>query len=870
MKSIWQPLARYSDFALQTLQRWPEACQTLIDTQRLYDSGLAIMPTFPDLALADFDRSLRCYRQTECLRICWREFMGEATVEESLKALSSLAEQCIQAALIWHRNDLQNRFGKPILEDGSVAGICVIGMGKLGGAELNFSSDIDIVFIHNGAGKTTTTADQRRILQEQFFTRLAQQLCQSLDAINQYGQVYRVDTRLRPFGGSGPLVWNTDATEQYFLTQGRDWERYAWQKARPVAGDCRVGEMLLAELRPFIYRRYLDYGLFAGVRQIRADIAREAGRRRTGDNVKLGPGGIREIEFLVQSLQLLRGGAQPALQERNLLDALQLLHMHKQISETEYAQLHAAYIFLRKVENRLQMRADQQCHTLPEAVADRELLTRFYGYPDKALQWSELLEQLDMHRTRVQKLFMHWFSEPDSLSMDDRESALADFTARTDIETLKEHISNVEQQLRRTGLSKTSLQRWQSLATALCGDAAGNVELESCLTTTLDMLASIAPRSNYLALLIEQPLARMRMLKLCARSEYLTEQIRRYPVLLDDLIDPLVLQDIASDKSAIRQRLLQAQPAKTDLELWLHRTKQWQKSYQLRLAMNWLFESITHTELQKQLTWLAEVIIGELLELCREQYPELATVEFAVIAYGTLGAQEMHFTSDLDLTFLYQPDTNDPQHSEYQAARLTQKLTHWLTTPLPGESLYAIDTRLRPNGSSGTLVSSFSAFARYQAEKAWIWELQALTRARVISGASGICRVFDDIRGDVLMQSRDCYIVAAEMSSMWQRMQTQQKLSLLDECRHRLLYLCQYWFLTRPLNHPPSTNTIQQLTQLKQQIPDEADQLHALWESLQVMQIDSELLAPSALDLATVHINILTLWQQIIVEGSAA
>ena len=845
----WTPLTEYSSFARRCLKLWPQACQRLLDRGRLQRPGLAAPEAAPTTTLQVLDQHLRCYRQTEALRICWRDVNEQAGLEETLSELSMLAEQCLQSALDWHRRDALQRFGQLSDSAGNAFGFSVIALGKLGGAELNFSSDIDIMFVHNACGRSS---GPRRLHADDYVNRLGRALCNSLHKVQDGGRVYRVDTRLRPFGDSGALVWSRQAMEQYYVQQGRDWERFALQKARVVAGDRALGNELLNALQPFIYRRYLDYGLFEGIREMRAEIRRQAERQDQREHLKLGSGGIREIEFLVQSLQLLRGGREPELRHPNLLNSLQLLHRHGHLALPDCDALHAAYSELRRLENRLQMRDDRQLHQLPTASDEREAYAVFCGYRD----WASLYQTLQQHRQHVSTLFSDHLggSEPSR-----NESAAAPNHAHPvldDSRLAQADLAALHKSIERKLVDASAHRRWQRLQPQLLHACRQSKAPEQAYRNALGIIAAIARRSNYLALLLEMPQARQRMIELCADGGYLVHSLQRHPMLLDDLIDPQLLDNLATSAEALQQRMRSGIEALDDAELQWQQLQHWQESYQFRIAGNEWLGNIDSLQARQQLSWLAEAVIAISLDCCRRQRGK--TLNLAVIAFGSLGAAEMHYHSDLDLVFLYADEDREREHA---ATRLVQKLMHWLTTPGGGQRLYAIDTRLRPNGRSGTLVSSMSAFASYQQQHAWVWEWQSLCRARCICADATLQQRFAQVRHSILAPAHAPASIRQPVQDMYARLCQEHALATdsVAACRLRIQFLLQYWLLTRPLDQPGNqtgadpipTNAMAQMQLLATgfadlQAPCEA--LQGLWTQLLAArnQAQLSLVEPSA------------------------
>lgn len=818
--AVWKPLSDYSAFARRTLRLWPVACQRLLDQNRLQHASIDQPDIAFNLSLSEFDQKLREIRQTECLRIAWRDVTKAANLTETLTDLSVLAEYLLQTTLNYHQQRLKQQFGQPLQHNCEPALFCVLAMGKLGGGELNFSSDIDVVFVHNGSGQTASVNGSRSIDNTDFFTRLAQAIIRSLDAISEFGQVYRVDTRLRPYGSTGRLVWSTGAMEQYYLQEGRDWERYALLKARPVAGDIALGVELLRELQPFIYRRYLDYGLFAGVRQMSNDIATAAARKRHREHLKLGPGGIREIEFLVHSLQLLRGGQRPALRESNLLKALALLNQYDLIRPETARLLEQAYHLLRHLENGLQILDDQQTHVIPDNPEYCDHWSQLTGFND----FSELQIALQQARDYVTDHFETWFGDVDDgaatrpLNLNqpltiNQLDGWPDDIATEQLPVINTSLARINKQ----PLSSGARSRLESLLPELLQSALKTHSVEHALLHGLALLESIAGRSNYLALLQEQPQALARMLDYGARSSYIANKLQRQPALLDELIDPVTLADLPTSLDDYQQRIqLAVAQHDEDPEQQLYRLQHWRHSYALRIAANELLEKIDTQSAQQQLNWLAETTIGT--ALIQAQALIKQDVSLTVIAYGTLGANEMHYESDLDLVFLYSDETGG---AEQRATRKAQKLIHLLTSMGPGGRLYEIDTRLRPNGKSGTLVSSLRAFSEYQKNQAWVWEQQALCRARCIYGDQANQTGFQQLRQSLLVPAQADNELRDAILGMYQRVTKQQKLTPVEQWRLKAQFITQYWLLTTYLpDAAVPENLLEQLSYLAKAKPD--------------------------------------------------
>ncbi len=797
LPAVWEPLSQHSSFCRRVLSLWPAAAQQLLDGNRLHTAGVPALHFSPALETAVFDQLLREYRQTECLRIAWRDVNNAASLAETLEDLTVLAESCLQACVTFHLQQLQQAFGHPLINNETPAQFCILGMGKLGGGELNFSSDLDLLFIYSGKGKTS---GQRRITCLDFFTRLARRIVHSLDAVTVHGQVYRIDTRLRPYGSMGKLVWNSTAMEQYYASEGRDWERYALLKSRPVAGDISLGSDLLSELQPFIYRRYLDYGLFDGVRQLRHEIARAAARQDHRNNLKLGPGGIREIEFLVQSLQLLRGGQHPELRHHNLLHSLMLLQQHNFLPADTADLLNKAYCLLRQLENRLQMLDDQQRHSIPDNQAQLHNWFGLSGYSDSA----HLLEELNQLRDQVAEQFDFWFGDdaeqqpPFQLQKSDDLSGWTALLQSTlgDLDTAElTAFESCFKRILKHSLTQDGRNRLQRLLPKMLSAAADTPAPVKAALHGLTLLEKIAGRSNYLALLLEQPAALRRMLDYGARSDWVAHQLQLQPALLDELIDPITLKHMpASKQGYIDQALALTQPSEQTLEQQLALLQQWRQSSSLRIAANALFQQLDTPQSQWHLSCLAEACLQAVNAICRHLIP--SSIPLTIVAYGTLGASEMHYASDLDLVFLYADDVTTPGRS---TNRQVQKLIHLLTTIGPNSQLYEIDTRLRPNGQSGTLISSIGAFHDYQFKHAWVWEWQALCRARPIVSDDHMAALFHRTRHGILQPARERLEIQNAISEMLARIQSQEQHDAYAMSRIRLQFIVQSWLLIHAL-----------------------------------------------------------------------
>ncbi len=721
---------------------------------------------------------LRRFRNRYLLRILWREVHSLADLDETLEQLSLLADRLLDAATRYSERQLQPRFGRVKNASGEIVPLVILGMGKLGGRELNFSSDIDLIFCYSEDGQSDGA---RELSAGEYFTRLSQQVIALIDEQTSDGFVFRVDTRLRPFGESGPPVVSFSALESYLLKHGRDWERYAYVKARIVGPQppARVAKELHANLiQPFVYRRYLDFGVFESVREMQQMIATEVRRRELADNIKLGPGGIREAEFIVQALQLVRGGSTPALQSRELQKVLPLLVSERGISADDAEKIRAAYRYLRRLENFIQANRDEQTHELPVSDVDRERLCLAVNCPS----WADLLGSLDQHRNAISAQFeaiairghSHDSSTTQTLSRlwEARAGAgdWAEALGGADAEELAQSIvafasSSVANKI--DSVSEGRLQRFLPKLIELAVDSKHPV---TALSRALAVTEKVLRRSAYLALLNENQNALSRLVDLCARSQYIADQIARFPVLLDELLDPGVYADgvTKADLFAELQRRIRDAPA-ADSEAQMQVIAQFQRAAMFRIAIADFNDQLPIMKVSDGLTWLAELVLEEALRVAwldlteRHGVPHYVVGElvqeagFGIIGYGKLGGLELSYGSDLDIVFLHdskgerqQTDGDKPLDNTMFFSRLVRRLVHCLTTQTGSGELYEIDTRLRPDGRSGLLVSSVEAFERYQEENAWTWEHQALLRARPVAGSETIAEEFARVRQETL------------------------------------------------------------------------------------------------------------------------
>ncbi len=724
-----------SAYAREVLRCWRLNAGWLADDARADDPELPI------------ESRLRRYRQLEALRIQWLEVQGRHDVEQTGKLLSTLACECLEQALAQAEDVVVQRHGRLNAPPGGPARLAVLALGKLGGDELNFNSDLDLVFCHGASGQS----DGRRPLEPRdYFSRVVRELSRLMEEVTSNGRVWIVDTRLRPFGQAGAMVWSIDAMEQYFINEGRAWERYAWLKARPVAGDLGLGRELLARISPFVFRRYLDYGLFDSLRALHGEIETRSYREELQDDIKRGPGGIRELEFLVQSLQLLRGGRESTLRTSGFLPALRAARDAGVIDQAQAESVDENYRFLRALENRLQVVTGRQTHELPTDTAQRESLAVLMAQAG----WDELAERIESVRQRVRESFRKRFGGPEQRAAPSQllwppspelpsrldEAGFEDAAAAADA------LERLHGRLARRPLSAEGRRRLDRLMPELLDEVLQHSPPDTGFPDLLALIETIARRSAYLALLHERPQTLARCVRVYRGSARLAEWITASPQLLDDLLAP--------EKSPDLPRLPPVQP--DDVENSLNGLARYRQAGFVRTALGQLDGTLGRPEARVRLTRLAESVLTRMAELfLPEDDPP------AVIGYGNLGASELHYSSDLDLVFL---------HERGEApVRAVQRMINAMQLTMPGGKLYPIDTRLRPNGNAGMLVSTLESFADYQERHAWTWEHQALIRARCVFGSDEFTRNFDALRGRVLARPRDAVEVQRSLADMRRR-----------------------------------------------------------------------------------------------------
>lgn len=753
-------------------------------------------------------KELRLFRHLHMAHIAWLDLTNQQLIETSLAQVSALSQALIVQASQWLKNELAKRFGLPMGELGEQP-MYIIGMGKLGGRELNFSSDIDLIFTYPEQGMTE--GGRKSIEHQQFFTKLAQKLINALHQITADGQVYRVDMRLRPFGESGPLVMHFAAMEDYYQEQGREWERYAMVKGRVLNPDDNYYPEIADVLRPFIYRRYLDYGALDSLRKMKAMINKEVRRRQLSDNIKLGQGGIREAEFVVQSLQLIRGGREPALQEQGLLYNLALLNEMEILPTEDVTALRGSYLWLRKVEHCLQQFDDKQTQVLPDNTIDKQRLVAILGLTD----YAQFMDQLNIHMDIIHEQFLLLIGEDAAPELQKDEEALSPLEDLWQLELLPEERETIlEHWLSKEQadiFSQALITFSDSLSTSRIGQRGENIlnklipqlllvilqqapdTASESLNRCLQVFRAIYGRTAYLDLLFENQGALKQLVSLCASSPWVTDQISRFPLLLDELLNPAQLvnpTELTEYDAELRLAMLRVD--ETDLEQQMEALRQFKLCQQLKIAAADITGVLPVMKVSDHLTYLAQSIIRQVVNLAWQQMAEkygepdgtdllddqheILSRGFAVIGYGKLGGYELGYGSDLDLVFLHncnsRAPTNGPKaiDSGLFYLKLSQRILHLFNTKMPSGQLYEVDMRLRPSGNAGLLVCHINSFSDYQNQTAWTWEHQALTRARFIVGSTQLAQQFHNVRHQILAKTRDLVALREEVADMREKM----------------------------------------------------------------------------------------------------
>ena len=809
----WAQFARVSaasDFVIEQSVRDPFMLLSLVQSGEL-DRPFARGELCGQIAEAvstaqtedELGRVLRRQRTRHQVRIIWRDLNRQADLVQTCRDLSDMADASIDQAYQWLYRRHCDQFGTPTgRRSGEPQQMVILGMGKLGAVELNLSSDIDLIFAYPEGGETVGV--KRPLDNQEFFIRLGQRLIKALDPITVDGFVFRVDMRLRPYGSSGALVLSFNALEQYYQDQGRDWERYAMIKSRVVAGDHVAGEQLQEMLRPFVYRRYLDFSAIEALRTMKQLIQQEVRRKGMADNIKLGSGGIREVEFIAQAFQLIHGGRDLSLQQRPLLKVLSTLEGQGYLPPAVISELREGYEFLRYTEHAIQAIADRQTQMLPDSAQDQARIAFMLGFSD----WDAFHEKLMFWRGRVAWHFAQVIADPDEdegvesevvvggewlplwEEAQDEEAACRQLEEGGFADATKalKALASLRASPQLRAMQRLGRERLDAFIPRLLAQAVEHENPDLVLERVLPLVEAVARRSAYLVLLTENPGALRRLLTLCAASPWIAEQITRFPLLLDELLNegrlfkPPLAPELAAE---LRERLTRI--PEDDLEQQMEALRHFKLAHRLRVAASEIAGSLPLMKVSDYLTWLAEAILEQVLALAWRQTVAkygtplrtdgtLCDPGFIIVGYGKVGGIELGHGSDLDLVFIHdgdqQAETDGPKPIDGTQffTRLGQRIIHLLTAQTNSGQLYEVDMRLRPSGASGLLVSSLGAFARYQENEAWTWEHQALVRARVLVGSKDVGQAFENVRAQVLGKARDLAKLQQEVSEMRAKM----------------------------------------------------------------------------------------------------
>ncbi len=815
--------SRFSRYARRLLDRDPH----LLEPERLghaFDAD-RMRAELEAAAPADesaLKRALRQLRSRVMLHTIARDLAGPGHLEDVMAAMTALAETTIAFALERLDGWQAATYGIPVDRDGRRQQLMVVGMGKLGGGELNVSSDVDLIYVYP---EDCETRGGRVISTHEYFTRLGRKLIGALSEVTEDGFVFRVDMRLRPYGESGPLAVSLDMLEEYFTAQGRAWERYAWVKGRALTGD-RIPE-LDALIRPFVYRRHLDFSAIQSMRELHGQVASEVRRRDIADNIKLGPGGIREIEFTAQVFQLIRGGRDAGLRVRSTRTALRALADRGLLPADAVGELLDAYRFLRDLEHRLQYLDDQQTQALPQDDGDRDRVAESMGCAD----YAALLSRLDEFRARVSRHFGAIFAgagqgEGDPLDAalrgsdnGEAEAVMAGLGYRDGAQALV-RLQSMRGSVRFQRMGGQAQARVDQLLPRMVRAAARHPAPDDTLERLLRIVESIGRRESYIALLVEYPQALSSVARLVSQSPWACDYLARHPMLLDELIDIQQLQE--PDWSAVEARLvddLTAADGNHEVQLDLLRHCRHTQTFRL-LALD-LAGSVTLERLSDHLSDLATMLLRQVLRITWARMPTRHRDEprFAVVAYGKLGGKELGYESDLDIIFLY--DDEAPEASE-NYARLAQRMNGALTSHTGAGLLYETDLRLRPDGASGLLVSRIEAFETYQRGSAWPWEHQALTRARFVAGDGVLGQRFEALRNEILRLPRSADALRGDVRAMRQKMRDgHPNTSGLFDVKHDpggivdVEFAVQYLVLAHAADHDALTGNVGNIALLK-------------------------------------------------------
>ena len=752
--------SRYVAFINRTQPDLVREATSLDDLTRITDFYLSTDSVDEQKML----RNIRLARHATMTRCVHEELRGTISIIESMKLLSTFAETILSHVTKFYENELEPTFGHPVAEDGERVKLNIVAMGKLGGSELNFSSDIDLIFLYPKSGNTT---GNQRISNHEYFLKLSQKIIQALTLHTENGFVFRVDTRLRPYGIDGPLAMSFDMLEEYFYSQGRPWERFAWAKARSVYGQ--QIDLLTKMVNNFVYRSYVDYVVIDNLRQLHRMIRERVKKKGLESDIKLGAGGIREIEFIAQVSQLIHGGQDRTLRSTSTVETLKLLEQKNILKTSEVSALLEAYFFLRMIEHRIQYLDDQQTHKIPKDKDDQLKIAKSLNFDN----WESLSATLNEHLAFVHKTFINIFEDSSADRFSDRlNTQLIDLNKEQLLDQISTYIWNEYPNTSENIFSFVSTSKFRRLP-AVCQEKLDllipsllkiiphNSEYEKYISRLLTILDSIAWRETYLSLLIEYPSTRDQLIKILQSGQWATNYLARYPGNLEQLI--VSVEELSASALMLDEvpaRAIQTDEIEEAIDI-IHRYKQ--KEIFKSLLMD-LFEIIDLRKLSDRLSAVADQVVTSTLELAIKTLGiEKEACKLAVVGMGKLGSREIGYESDLDLIFLYEPVNPD---DSLMYSRIVQKVNALINSASGHGTLFKTDLRLRPFGQSGLLVSSLESFQNYQQNQAKTWEHQALTRGRGICGDKMVLGQFESIRGQVMKTQRERSILSQSILDM--------------------------------------------------------------------------------------------------------
>lgn len=751
-------------------------------------------------------QGLRVLRSLLMLKWIWQDALNAIGLDELMGELSAFANACLNFCHAYTYANLLVRHGEPITHWGDKTvkdELAIVAMGKLGALELNLSSDIDLIFIHLGSGETN---GKKSIDNQKFMTNLGRGIIRLLDETTEHGFVFRVDMRLRPWGDGAPLVMSLSALQKYFSQHGRTWERFAWLKARVVNAPSQPFKEQLTQLcKTFVHRYYVDYTAFGALREMKSMIINQQAQRQDLDNVKLGVGGIRDIEFIVQAFALIYGGHHAVIGDNPAcLDAINVLTKLGYLTPDERTQLSQAYRFLRRLEHAIQARHDEQSQRLPSDPQELLAIAQTLGFVDV----HTFRACLDKHRQNVSAPFNRLVTDRQNPNQQQQDSKalsqelaalLSDDSQRLLDEFLRSRLvaSLDDEPKRRLDLAYPVL-----LHALLQHAKTDSHQADLAVPRLIALLEAICRRSIYLVMIAENPNDTVGLIPMLSVSPWIAKELACYPMLLDNFLQKRYthLPDKGELSDILRQSLLRVAPF--DDENYLNTIRVFKKTQVLAVATADILGLRHIMKVSDSLTFIAEVVLSSALNRAfvelgsKHGFPKLQTGErasdehcgFAIIGYGKLGGLEMSYASDLDVVFLHNidekadTDGTKPVSGMKFASRLVQKVLNYLTTQTRDGRAYEMDMRLRPSGNAGVMIVSLHAFELYQHQKAWAWEHQALVRARGLVGDVSVLRAFDDIRIDVLTKARDIAQVRLDVMHMRQKMHSH--LGSKDNAKH--------------------------------------------------------------------------------------